>query len=287
MMDLKNLPVFSWILGKHIDFMRIRYWWFGATTILTVLGATMFLIRGTLGLNIDFTGGTAITYELNDLMTISDVRNKLDEKEWRTKLQVTKAAQIDPDGYLWEITYAGETKPRRIALPNADKNEQDIIARASQLPDQSVEQIFMASGDYSKGDKSRIITVRTPEKAAELVQLVVNRLLDTDLRRIYLINPTISADNREIKLEFHDSDKPDSELVFASPAQVTMLLQREFKAAAQQLATEGKEKQAAELERFAQLISVTKSEDAKENEGLFDKMVVRLPESADASKTPE
>jgi SecD/SecF fusion protein len=287
MMDLKNVPVFSWFLGKNIDFMRIRYYWFAATTILTILGAALFLARGTQGWNIDFTGGTAITYELNDMMTITDVRNKLDEKEWPAKLNVIKAVQVDPEGYLWEITYAGETNPRRIALPTADKNATDVENRARQLPDMSVEQLFMASGDYSKGNKSKIITVRTPEKASELVQLVVNRLLDTDLRRIYLINPTVSADNREIHLEFHVADSADSELAFASPAQVTMLLQRELKAAALELKASGKDTEAAELERLAQQISVTKEETSAEKEGLFQKMVVRLPESADANKSAE
>ena len=55
-------------------------------------------------------------------------------------------------------------------------------------------------------------------EASELVQLVVNRLLETDLKRIYLISPTVSADNREIKFEFHVSKEPDSKLANAPPS---------------------------------------------------------------------
>jgi SecD/SecF fusion protein len=291
MMDLKNFPVFRWFLGKNIDFMRIRYYWFAATTILTILGATLFLVRGKQGLNIDFTGGTAITYELNKLMTITEVRDKLDEREWPTKLKVEKAVPVDgADGYKWEITYAGDAKPRLITLPTADRDAKDVEARARELPDMSVEQIFMAAGDYSTGNASKVITVRTPEMAPEMVQLVVSRLLDTDLRRIFVVNPKVSDDNRAITLEFDDPNRPKlDEPTFASPTQVTTLLQREFKALAKQLEAEGKTEEAAVFEKFSQQISVSKTEDAKEkeSEGLFDKMVVRLPEIADANKSPE
>jgi SecD/SecF fusion protein len=47
-----------------IDFMGIRYYWFTATVVLTILGAGLFIYRDKAGLNIDFVGGTAYGGEL-------------------------------------------------------------------------------------------------------------------------------------------------------------------------------------------------------------------------------
>jgi SecD/SecF fusion protein len=269
MMDLKNLPIFNLILGKHIDFMKIRYYWFAVTTLLTVFGITVFLMRGYQGLNIDFTGGTAIGYQLKEKRDITFVRNLLDENAQMRELKVAEPPrQVDSDGYQWQVRYEGEDNPRRIDLPNPVTNPDEMRERAEHLPDLSVEQIFMADKEFSDGNQSKIITVRTSEKASELVQLIVNRLMKGELKRIEVSDFEISPDNKEITLAFQDQESKTP--AFASPAQVTMLLQREF--------------QAAGLDTIGQQILVTKAEGAEAREGMYQRMVIHLPEAVDRDK---
>ena len=42
---LKKLSMFRLFSRPNIDFMGIRYYWFTATILLTVLGITVFLVR--------------------------------------------------------------------------------------------------------------------------------------------------------------------------------------------------------------------------------------------------
>src|SRR5262249_24703784 len=69
----------------HWDFMGIRYYWFTATIILTILGAGLFLWRlnpdekGGSVMNIDFIGGTAYIGKLATPLTIGELREKLEK----------------------------------------------------------------------------------------------------------------------------------------------------------------------------------------------------------------
>jgi SecD/SecF fusion protein len=59
----------------HIDFMAIRYYWFTATILLTILGASVFIYRlDKGGLNIDFVGGTLYSGQLREKVTIDQLR---------------------------------------------------------------------------------------------------------------------------------------------------------------------------------------------------------------------
>jgi SecD/SecF fusion protein len=76
---LKKLTMLHLIPSDpKIDFMRIRYYFFAATVILTILGAGLFvyrLDRG--GLNIDFVGGTAYSAELSRPADIDELTHLL------------------------------------------------------------------------------------------------------------------------------------------------------------------------------------------------------------------
>jgi hypothetical protein len=61
---------------------------------------------------------------------------------------------------------------------------EEVRARASHLPDLSVEQIFGSGSNLAGESGSRLFTVRTSERAPELVQVVVSRLMGDDLRKI-------------------------------------------------------------------------------------------------------
>ncbi len=159
----------------HIDFMGIRYYWFTATIILTILGFTLFVVRGQAGLNIDFIGGTAYTGQLNQMVTIGELRKDLENL---------------------------------------------------QLPDLAIEQIFLSDPDFSKGDQSKIFTVRTSDKNADEVQLQISKILGDKLKRIEIKNYTITKDDKgnatKAILEFVDPATGGEG--YASPAQVARLL---------------------------------------------------------------
>src|SRR5262249_46109695 len=66
---LHKLSMMQLFKRPNIDFMAIRYYWFTATVILTIVGATLFIWRlDKGGLNIDFVGGTAYSGQLTTAM---------------------------------------------------------------------------------------------------------------------------------------------------------------------------------------------------------------------------
>jgi SecD/SecF fusion protein len=172
----------------HWDFMGIRYYWFTATIVLTLLGAGLFFYRlapdekGRSVMNIDFIGGTAYTGKLAQPMTIEELRAKLE---------------------------------KNVPVPGLTPQESD-------LPDISIDQIF-ARGDA--GGRSSFFTVRTAVKDPRRVQRIINTRLGDALAYIELHKYTIDKDGKSATLEFSKprSAEPD----FASPAQVTMLLNEE------------------------------------------------------------
>jgi SecD/SecF fusion protein len=84
----------------HWDFMGIRYYWFTATILLTILGAGLFLWRlnpderGGSVMNIDFTGGTAYTGKLATPLTITELRDKLEKNVDESELPDISIEQI-------------------------------------------------------------------------------------------------------------------------------------------------------------------------------------------------
>jgi SecD/SecF fusion protein len=174
--DLNFMHIFRRV--PHIDFMAIRYYWFTATVVLTILGAALFIYRLPGDLNIDFVGGTAYTGQLTRAMPIDELRTRL-EKD-------------------------------------------------SQLPDLSIEQIYPAGA--GSGDASDWFTVRTSEKDAVKVQQDINDRLGADLKKIYLTRFQIAKDDKSATLDFGKSPEGGADNQdFASPAQLTTLLAREFR----------------------------------------------------------
>jgi SecD/SecF fusion protein len=189
---LHKLSMLQLFHRPNIDFMRIRYYWFTATIMLTILGAALFVYRmpdpaaqqKKSVLNIDFVGGTAYGGELTEKVDADKLRHVLAE---------------------------------------------------SNLPDLSVEQIFLSSSKFTDGSMSKLFTLRTSERRVNVVQDEINNLLGDNgpdpkvrLKRIDLSAYHIYPGGREVTLAFTDpvTGKPD----FASRAQVSMQLAKELKA---------------------------------------------------------
>jgi SecD/SecF fusion protein len=202
---------------NYIDFMRIRYYWFTATVILTVIGLAVFLVRGPAGLNIDFVGGTAYGGQLAKPVDIETLRNQLGPKRQETRLAIQEVKQLSDDGTLFRITYTdgppqtvrfrdkvpGDTEQARVAI---------VRERAKELPDWSVEQTFVTTADQSgtgQDTASRFFTVRTTEREPDLVQVMVNRLLVDDQGNSLL---------EKISLDKYEVGKNRATLHFSEPA---------------------------------------------------------------------
>jgi SecD/SecF fusion protein len=227
---LKKLSMFRFLTKPNIDFMRIRYYWFTATILLTIFGLSVFMIRGPQGLNIDFVGGTALGGQLKQPLGITELRQLLGDNETRRKsvLDINKVAQTDEEGRNFVIYYA-DGQEQKVSLANKAAGdskaarEQNVKDRASALPDWSVEQIFLSSEPNAEG-KSRFFTVRTTEKEPDLVLVTVNRLLRDDATGQPLMKQVLLTDysmkDRHVELDFSD---------YASPGFVKTLLDRELR----------------------------------------------------------
>ncbi len=251
---LTKLNMFRLLSNTKIDFMRIRYYWFAATIILTVLGITVFLIRGQNGLNIDFVGGTAYGGKLVEPTDIGTLRDMLSERSQAERLAIDKITETE-DGAGYQIAYKDGTT-QIVQLPNKpegdtpEERQNDLKARAQKLPDLSVEQIFLKA-EPNTDNKSRYFNVRTSEKAPELVQISIDRLLrdkegKSILEKIDMKDALVAVEGKDDKGQLIDKWVPLNSLTdptkevknsrvailrfseFASPERVKLLLKPEF-----------------------------------------------------------
>jgi SecD/SecF fusion protein len=179
--------------------MKYRFALFTFTGVVTVLTLGLFLWRGERGLNVDFRGGTVFAGVLKPGeergLTATDgkpgFRELLGEENQKKRLTAKAVEWTNPpvgDAVVnvWEFLISYESGPPvRVALtekPAGDTAaaiQADVLARAKELPDVSVEQTFLST-ESTSGGKSRRFTVRTTEKQVELVRANLNRLLSDD-----------------------------------------------------------------------------------------------------------
>jgi SecD/SecF fusion protein len=225
-------------LHRHyIDFMRIRYYWFTATVILTIVGAAVFIIHlpspqgkdqgGWTCLNIDFTGGTAYSAELTRPVDIDELRRELN----KSGLPDLSVEQIF-------ISAPGYTEGDKSKLFTVRTSEKD-------LP-----------------EVQKKINESLGENGAKL------------LKKVYLSDYKIDSDNKEVYLTFTEKKDGKEIPAFASRAQVSMLLGKELRSLAGTLKEDGEETRPKALEAAAQGFSIEGL--GQENEGRFRWMVLKL-----------
>ncbi len=239
---LKKLSMFRLFSKPDIDFMGIRYYWFAATIVLTILGMGLFVGRLPDDLNIDFVGGTAYAGQLNQGKNIQELRPLLDEEQ-QQKMLKAEVKELPAGGEnRYEIKYelpGGGFTDRRVNLANKpegktpEERAKVVQKRAEVLPDLSVEQIFSAK-DVEGGGKSRYFSVRTSEKEPELVQATLDQLLqekkdgrwESLLKKVRMEYDRLPPGGRETRLRFYEAQ--GTERHFASPSFVRTLLNREL-----------------------------------------------------------
>jgi SecD/SecF fusion protein len=238
---LHKLSMFRLLSRPNIDFMRIRYYWFTATILLTLIGISVFILRLPQDLNIDFVGGTAYGGKLAQKSDIEQLRRLLDKQHQDDQLHVVNVEEV-PSGrrYVYRITWQasdGKRDTRTVEFPQQpegatpEKRVADVTQRAGELPDTSLVMTYPSS-ETEEGSGSRHFTVRTKEKAPELVQAVIDRLLidpKTDQRLLATVTvdqpeggwqKAIKEGGKQVDLKFAG---------YASPSQLRTLLDREFK----------------------------------------------------------
>src|SRR5262245_33211739 len=183
---LTKLRMLRFFSRPNIDFMKLRYYMFATTAVLTIGGLALFLHRGKSGLNVDFNGGTTYSGQLKNPTDIGTLRKLLSEDRQKVRLVVADVTEVPgpggKTGNTFAVTYAG-APPTIIALANTpdgatpEERAANVKARASVLPDWSVEQIFTTG---TSGDLSPLFTVRTLEREPEIVQATINRLFWDD-----------------------------------------------------------------------------------------------------------
>ncbi len=156
--------------------------------------------------------------------------------------QVLTVASVEPakdeqskGKHVYEVKYT-DGEVRRIELANDPEGSDaeklsSLKARASQLPDASVEQNFLSD---SSGDKSKFFTVRTTEKEIDLVQAAIDRLFreggNSLLSQTKLtVTPAPASEPFAWNLTFTDGSGKTPQ--YASEGYIRTLLDREFRAA--------------------------------------------------------
>ncbi len=121
--------------------------------------------------------------------------------------------------YIFDVTYAAggdvpeEKATVSLAHPPAGDEagwEREVVARASHLPESSIEQVFLSGEGYPDG-KSRYFSVRTTEKEPELVQVMLDRLLrdKTGKGILATADMTVAANGPRAELAFTAPTSPN------------------------------------------------------------------------------
>jgi SecD/SecF fusion protein len=192
---LKKLSMAKLLSKTRINFMGIRKPVFIATVVTAFLGLAIFLARGKSSLNMDFVGGTVYSGKLTKFQSIDDLRKDL-ENEDRQKELLALATDPEPrEGRTWKLTYKESVDgvKERIIRMTEDLSADEMRRRAEVLPEPSLELIFQSDSESSEGNTSKLFTVRTTEKSADLVAASVSRLLGGKLETTRLDDYTIQS----------------------------------------------------------------------------------------------
>jgi SecD/SecF fusion protein len=197
---LHDLSMFRLLSKTNINFMAIRYYWFTATVILTILGGTLFIMRDKAGLNIDFTGGTAYSGELKKPLSLEGPDGL------RALLKDSKLPELSVEQIF--ISAPGYTEGDKSKL---------FTVRTPLSTDDSVQVV--------KNAIDRCLGKGEDGKGPDLLKII--NLGD------YQVKP----DGKGVTLSFTDPDTKQP--AFASRAQVSMLLARELKAQGMETQAQG------------------------------------------------
>lgn len=273
---LKKLDMRRFFTKTNIDFMGIRNYLFAFTVGLTVAGLAVFLLRGSEGLSIDLVGGTEYYGELNQPVSVTDLRAGLKKHDQR--LAVRQVEQLDGAGKVFRVTYKmdGGKQPiiafaKPVGGKDATKDERlaEVTKRTSVLPSASLSPVTISTDDNIKAGEFKRFKFSSTESNEDIVRASVSRLLSEekndklDDSRLKVNRMTgYDVKGRTVTLEFSDFLDPKSNYL-------NRLLKQRF-----------------ELNQLGEHTFVlTGVGDAQDNH--FKKMTMELPSTYDAARDRE
>jgi SecD/SecF fusion protein len=184
---LHKLKMMQLFHRPNIDFMAIRYYWFTATLVLTLLGAGLFFWRltptapGGTVLDIDFVGGTAYTGELTKPMTIGELREELRN----SKLPDLSVVQIFP---LTRDPNDPAGTSRFFTVRTSEKNPREVLQDISTLLGTKLKKIELGKFEIAENNQSATLHFIDPTTGepgyASRAQLT--RLLTEEFEKYHL-----------------------------------------------------------------------------------------------------
>jgi SecD/SecF fusion protein len=143
----------------HFDFMAIRYYWFTATIVLTILGAGLFIYRlDKGGLNIDFVGGTAYTARLTTPMNMVDLRKAFEN----STLQDLAIEQI----FLSTDPSAGGASTL-VTIRTSEKDFNKVIQEINDHLGPNLKRIYMSYQVQPDGKEATLTFCQTKDAARD------------------------------------------------------------------------------------------------------------------------
>jgi SecD/SecF fusion protein len=152
---LKNLNMFSIVKSPKIDFVGKRRIAFMASTAVILLGLITFVSRGETNLDIDFRGGTMVTFEFEEPRAQTEFKDRLVEQFGAdiTIEQLTLLVTDDAEAAPVEDTEKGIRWRLRTVSDNVAEVESGI---ATQLNDLNLKKITVSKND--------VTTIEPPKK---------------------------------------------------------------------------------------------------------------------------
>ncbi|MFO0976313.1 MAG: protein translocase subunit SecD [Planctomycetaceae bacterium] len=171
---LRALKMMQFIDQTNFDFLRQRVVWYGISIAVIAVGLLAFLVRGEKNYDIDFTGGTMVSFQMTEAQKTDDVQKAL-------------AEQFGTDFSLERLTIGGETTEGvgtyfRIRTTESDNHSQaadgEKAAADVSAEDRVREKVFkafeknpsmklrMVSMAFSE---TRPVTIADDDKSAEAI----------------------------------------------------------------------------------------------------------------------
>ena len=66
----------------NFDFLKQQYLWVGISIVIIVVGMAAFFARGEANYDIDFTGGTMVSFQTTELQKTDDLTAALKDTVW-------------------------------------------------------------------------------------------------------------------------------------------------------------------------------------------------------------
>ncbi len=150
---IKKIKMVDWVGERNFDFLKVGTLTKMASIALIALSVATMLVRGKAAFSVDFTGGTAITYNYVHEVPISDVRAALDKAGY-TDARVS-----------YKSSAQQETKLLEIVVASVEENDQDEASDAvvASVPEvdvkNEIQQMLNATfpdAEFAKGSKKEI-----------------------------------------------------------------------------------------------------------------------------------